>query len=75
MLGLRKIAHSEFYKPYPKMIDRENPTQWATGSLISPCSLEKMVNPLWNMLLDSLWNVGSWLTRRISIISSLDYFL
>ena len=24
-LGLRKIGHLEFYKPYPEMIDRENP--------------------------------------------------
>ena len=34
-------------------------TQGGTRSLIYPCSLEKMANPPWNMLLDSLCNVGS----------------
>ena len=24
-LGLRQVGHLEFYKPYPKAIDRENP--------------------------------------------------
>ena len=57
------------------MIYRETPTQGSTRSLISPYSLEKMANPPWSMLLDSLCNVGSWLTIRISIISSLDCFL
>ena len=43
--SLKKIGRPEFYKPYPKMIDRENLTQGGIGSLISPCSLEKMANP------------------------------
>ena len=60
--GFKQIGRPEFYKLYPEMKDRENPTQGGTGSLISPCSLEKMANAPWNMLLDSICNVGSWLT-------------
>ena len=43
--GLKKIGRPKFYKPYPEMIDRENPTQGSEKSLISSCYLEKMANP------------------------------
>ena len=62
-LGLKKITSPDFYKPYLEMTDRENP--YPRGhmildfSLISPYSLEKVVNPPWNILLDSLYNVRS----------------
>ena len=36
-LGLRKIGRSEFFKPYPKMIDRENP--YPKGYMIPNFSL------------------------------------
>ena len=75
-LSLRQIGLLEFYKPYLEMIDRENP--YPRGYRILNFFLfflEKMANPPWNMLLDSLCNVGSWSTMRISIISSLDHFL
>ena len=73
--ALRKLAARSSTNLIQRLYIGKTPTQGGTGSLISPCSLEKMVNPPWSMVRDSLCNVGSWLTMRISIISSLDCFL
>ena len=58
-LGLRQISHPEFDKPYPGMIDRENP--YPRGYRITDFSVFFGENsqPPWNMLLDSLCNVES----------------